>query len=206
MAAAITFLGRKSDGTDQNLLGSGLGFYGPTFGSSVQVGQYQDSMFITDGTGQNQGPQVNNTKFTSSSGVELNGLAVASVQNLPNISGTLNIRFTFDSPVKTQNAQLFVYDRVNKNNPASGVTPQVAELIHTSTDPLVLGSGDALWIQASGSGAIVDLVSGAGTSGTSVSGVNTVDAQHDWYVAMSASPNSIGSKTQFGLFVQLEFL
>jgi len=29
---------------------------------------------------------------------------------------------------------------------------------------------------------------------------------HDWYVAMSASPDSIGSKTQYGLYFTLEYL
>jgi len=30
--------------------------------------------------------------------------------------------------------------------------------------------------------------------------------RHDWYVAMSASPDSIGSKTQYGLYFTLEYL
>lgn len=30
--------------------------------------------------------------------------------------------------------------------------------------------------------------------------------RHDWYVALSASPNSIGSKTDFGLYFTLEYL
>jgi len=31
-------------------------------------------------------------------------------------------------------------------------------------------------------------------------------ARHDWYVALSASPDSIGSKTQYGLYFTLEYL
>ena len=30
--------------------------------------------------------------------------------------------------------------------------------------------------------------------------------RHDWYIAMSASPDSIGSKTQYGLYFTLEYL
>ena len=37
-----------------NLSGSGLGFYGGGFGYSVQVGAYQDTTFITNGTGTSQ--------------------------------------------------------------------------------------------------------------------------------------------------------
>jgi hypothetical protein len=29
---------------------------------------------------------------------------------------------------------------------------------------------------------------------------------HDWFVGISASPNSIGSKTEYGLYVSLEYL
>jgi hypothetical protein len=32
------------------------------------------------------------------------------------------------------------------------------------------------------------------------------DTQHDWYLVLSASPDSIGSKTLYGLWVSLEYL
>jgi hypothetical protein len=38
------------------------------------------------------------------------------------------------------------------------------------------------------------LVASPGTSGFSPNGVGTIDTQHDWYVALSASPDSVGSK------------
>jgi hypothetical protein len=50
------------------------------------------------------------------------------------------------------------------------------------------------------------LIASPGTSGLSPSGADTVDVQHDWYVAISGSPDSIGSKTQYGLYVSLEYL
>ena len=31
-------------------------------------------------------------------------------------------------------------------------------------------------------------------------------ARHDWYAALSASPHSIGSKTQYGLYFTVEYL
>lgn len=37
-------------------------------------------------------------------------------------------------------------------------------------------------------------------------GVAHQSTQHDWYVALSASPDSIGSKTQYGLYFTLEYL
>ena len=32
----------------ENIVGSGLGFYGSTFGSSVQIGSFQDRTFVTN--------------------------------------------------------------------------------------------------------------------------------------------------------------
>jgi len=37
-------------------------------------------------------------------------------------------------------------------------------------------------------------------------GAAHVSTAHDWYVALSASPDSIGSKTDFGLYFTLEYL
>jgi hypothetical protein len=31
-------------------------------------------------------------------------------------------------------------------------------------------------------------------------------ARHDWYVALSSEPESIGSKTQYGLYFSVEYL
>ena len=38
------------------------------------------------------------------------------------------------------------------------------------------------------------------------SGAALSDYRHDWYVALSASPDSIGSKTNYGLYFTLEYL
>jgi len=38
------------------------------------------------------------------------------------------------------------------------------------------------------------------------SGESCRATRHDWYVGLSASPDSIGSKTDFGLYFTLEYL
>ena len=52
--AEITF----GIGSQQNIAGSGLGFYGATFGSSVQIGSFQDTTFVTNAAGTAQGPSA----------------------------------------------------------------------------------------------------------------------------------------------------
>ncbi len=108
MAATISFL--AGQGAMVPLAGSGLGFYGSSFGTSIQVGQYQDSTFITSSDGSVQGPAANNLKkAASTSGVTWNGSVDTTLQDIPNASGTVNVRFTFDSAVKTQNGEVRVY-------------------------------------------------------------------------------------------------
>lgn len=214
MAAAVIFL--AADGlSEQNLNGSGLGFFGTGgFGFSVQVDSYNDRTFITNGAGTIQGFETDNNKFLdggafgtepSVSGVTLLGSGLL-LSQVPNYLSTLNVRFTNDTAVTTQNVILYIHDRVNKVNAPSGVKCQVAEIIHIGDDNGPVGSGDSVWIRASGDGATVPLVSGPGMSGFSPAGTATSADRHDWFVAVSPTPLSIGSKTEFGLFVELEFL
>ena len=44
----------------QNIVGSGLGFYGSRFGSAGQIGAFQDTTFVTNAAGTSQGPAANN--------------------------------------------------------------------------------------------------------------------------------------------------
>lgn len=191
----------------QNLSGSGLGFYGGGFGDSVEVGEYQDTTFITDGNGTSQGPQVNNIKYLNTASGEINGAGSGvPLTAIPNYLATLNIRFSHGSAVKTQNAKLRIYDRSDIDNPASGVTTKVAEIIHPDQVQNDNGSGSTEWSSLAGSGVIMSLVSSPGTSGERPNGSETSDVRHDWYCSISASPDSIGSKTLFGLYFAVEYL
>ena len=214
MAAVVSFI--AGDGaTEEDLVGSGLGFFGAGgFGFSVQVGDFQDRTFITNGAGSIQGNEVDNNKFLNTgnftggggtSGVTVLGSGLLLTQ-LQNELAVLNIRFTNDTAVTTQNGIVYIFDRTNKNNDPSGVTCQVAEIIHLAPNNADVGSGDTIWTDAAGSGATVAIADSPGVSGTSPLGPNTSETRHDWFIALTASPDSIGSKTLFGLFVELEFL
>ena len=186
-----------------SLGGSGLGFYGSSFGASVAVNDYQDKTFITDGNGTLQGPEAWNTKFINANSGSLAGGAAQSLRSIPNYQGGINVRFQNpSSAVQTQNAKLRIYDRASINNAAVGVTTKVAELIHPWTTQLPSGSGSTAWLTPAGSSVIVSMSNNPGISGL-FGGNHTI---HDWYAVVSASPNSIGSKTQYGLYFSVEFL
>lgn len=190
-----------------NLAGSGIGFYGANFGDSVDVGEYQDSCFITNGAGTSLGPQIDNIKWLNSGSGTVNGTTSGiPLTAIPNYLATLNIRFVHSVAVKTQNAKLYCYDRTSIANPASGVTFKAAELIHPDTVQNNNGSGDTVWLTLAGTGVYMDLVASPGMSGLRPNGAETSADRHDWYTAMSASPDSVGSKTQFGVYFSVEYL
>jgi|TARA_R110000751_G_scaffold157076_1_gene262505 hypothetical protein len=235
--AAISFLAGST--SINNLAGSGLGFFGGSFGQSVQINQFQDTTYITDGAGTTQKGAANNVKYATDTTAYAPGIVPATgLKYIPNEKATLNIRFTNDSAVRTQNVKLRIFDRVNKNHAASGVITRVAEIIHPNTSYAVLGSGDDKWwgstshtgsdaqgtylgstnasdrlpdgtLTVGGSGVYVPLAQSPGAAGAYAGAGDTNTGQytqHDWYVAITASPDSIGSKTQYGLYVELEYL
>lgn len=205
--ATITF--HADEFQVENLNGSGLGFYGSGFGNSVDVGSFNETTFITDANGTIQGPQVNNIRWThAESGIINSAGAGVNITQIPNYLATINIRFTHTSAVKTQNGVVRIYDRTTTTNAASGVTTYVAELIHPDTVQNDNGSGDAEWINStSGTSSVaITLVDSPGYSGERESGSETYSDQHDYYLAITASPDSIGSKTDYGMYVELEYL
>lgn len=196
-----------------NLNGSGLGFFGSGgFGNSVAVGSYQDTTFITDGNGVAQGPQGNNVKWVHPNSGQVGGSTNVLLTSLPNYQTTLNVRFNHTSAVRTQNARLYIYDRTSLSNAPTGVTCAVSHVVHPNPTQGAGGSGLSTWEFPTGSSYVNASVlsNGAtwspGTSGLSPNGANTSDLNHDWYFAISASPNSVGSKTLFGLWFQTEYL
>ena len=198
---------------DLKLGGSGLAFFGSSgFGSSVEVGKYQGTTFVSDGNGATKGAQAQNIKFhNAGSGILGSAASGIGLQAIPNYQSTLNIRFTHSSQVKAQNCELRIYDRSNINNAASGVTTKVAEIIHPRVTQTATGSGDSQWITPRGSGVVVNFANSPGVSGFFAGdGVSVISqkqsTRHDWYAALSASPDSIGNKTQFGLFFALEYI
>lgn len=205
MVAEINFYATENQ--IQNLNGSGLGFYGSSFGQSVEVGAYQDSTYITSSTGTVEGPQATNIKYTHPSSGSINGLDSVNLLDVPNYLATLNIRFTNDTAVKCQNPRFYVYDRSNINNNPSGVLCKVAEIIHPNpTQTGLTGSGSSSWATVQGSGSVLTLTNTSpGYSGLSPSGDSTYDTRHDWYLAISSSPSSVGSKT-FAGYVSVEYL
>lgn len=206
--AEIKFFAPGTDSQIYNLNGSGVGFYGTGFGNSVAVASYQETTFITNSNGTAEGPQIHNIMWLAEdSGVIDSAAAGVPLTKIPNNLATLNVRFEHTSAVKTQNTKLRIFDRVSIDNAASGVLTQVCEIIHPDPVQNDNGSGDTTWheFDATTGGVEIDLVASPGESGLRPNGPNTSDDRHDYYVAISASPSSIGAKT-FAMYVELEYV
>ncbi len=83
--AAISFMAGAT--TVNNLAGSGLGFFGGSFGQSVQINQFQDTTFITDGAGTTQKGAADNVKYATdttayAAGIVFVGMDIAGVNAL----------------------------------------------------------------------------------------------------------------------------
>jgi hypothetical protein len=188
-----------------NLGGSGLGFYGDGgFGYSINVGEYQGRTFITDSNGVVKNSEIQNVKyFAPDSGILGQVGSGINLLNIPNNQSTLNIRFTNDTPLQVQDAKLYIYDRININNAPSGVTTKIAEIIHPYPTQDPTGSGSNHWITTNQ----LNLSNSPGISGFMAVGSGSIvtDTQHDFYVGISCSPNSIGSKL-FGMYFSCSYL
>ena len=194
---------------------SGLGFYGDDgFDSAVPLRSFQGHTFVTNPAGDDQGFEANNCKLcvtggwsgvTGVSGVIVgqlsNGIAL---DNLPNYLSTFNVRLVADAAVQVQNARIYFFDGEDLSHAPSGLDFYAAEIRHTSRLQTDVGDGDQVWTSVHGTTAPLSLVNSPGTSGLRPNGDLTVDTRHDWYVAVSCSPNTPGSK-QFSMLVELEY-
>lgn len=204
MAATLKFY---ADGTEL-VGGSGVAFAGANWGASVAVGDYQQTSWISNAAGTANSAQIDNLKFVNTqSGMVNSATSGINVKCFPNSVATLNPRFENDTAVKTQNAQLRIYDRTSINNGASGVTTKVYEIKHFDSTQGHTGSGAAVWTSFGSLSGVLNLGSSPGSGGLDAGGGgNHVSAQHDYYIGLSASPDSIGSKTNYGLYMSLEYL
>ena len=214
--------------------GSGIGFYGAGFAISVPVGSKQTTTFVTDATGANQGAQLNNTTYITSGTANLAGTVNVNsaslpinLNNLPNYLCPLNVRFTHSEAVKVQNCKLRIFDRENISNPATGVVTYIYEARHPATSQSLSnlshrGRNDNSWYEFDPLEGMSDMpiTASPGVSGTNTNSQDTStnlgyltnqgslnsSLRHDWYLALSSEPVTIGSKTQYGLYFTVEYL
>ena len=167
---------------------------------------------------------------------ESNGGSAKNLDTLPNYLAPLNVRFSHTEAVRVQNCKLRIFDRNSITNHASGVVTYVYEVRHpldseTSNSLNHRGITDGhYWTEFdsadSSSPSDMKFTDSPGISGfnsDSTDSANTAtkwndatdaallgsthaSTRHDWYIALSAEPVTIGSKTDYGLYFTCEYL
>lgn len=141
--ATIKFFGNVTDDT-QDLLdhqaGSGIGFFGSSFGIPVPLTEVQQTTWVTTSDGATAGNQLNNcAQFSTGSEtvqgqVKINGADPINLSNLPNYLSTLNIRFEHDSAVIASQPKIIIFNRQSITSHAVDVITYVYESRHPVSD------------------------------------------------------------------------
>lgn len=197
MATVLSFLNPSNPAQEILPAASGglntIGFYGPAFGFSVKVGEYNETTYRTTEDGQTDGGALPNLKYANVSGAFVGPSIVAEeLLSISNTEATVRVRLTTDSAVGTQNTNFRSFDKSSIDNAPSGVTVQAAEIIKPGAPQ---GSGDQFWMAIQGSGSVLSLDDQV-----------TPATEHNWYIGLSSLPTSIGEKTNFAFYFETEFL
>lgn len=171
-----------------------VGFFGGSFGLSIRVGEYNETTYRTNENGTTDGGALPNLKFANISGAFVaSEITATELLEIDNDESTIKVQLDTDSAVGTQNTKFRAYDKNSIDNNPSGVTVRAAEIRKDQTS--VRGSGDTNWTNIKGSGTVLSL-----------DNQPTTATQHEWFIGLTASPNSIGEKTNFAFYFETEFL
>lgn len=164
-------------------------FAAATFDSAIEVGSYNDTTHVESSVGANDssGNTPKNSKFISQTGgtggdsqVDIGGGTV-DLDSISTANSPLKINFAHGSGVAVSAHIFYAYDGSTPATGPTGVTFVAAE------------QGDANWTAAEGSGSALSITD----SGSSTS--------HNFYILLSASPDSVGEKTAFVLRDELTY-
>jgi len=171
---------------------------------AVIVDNYQDSTYVTGVSGFNMGVapfgllasgELLNSKYIDASTANVEGDPAVPLTDVPQQSGTLLVRFEPSGivEVRTQNVLLRTVV-LNANSGVNNVDDVVVGLKVQGFEP----GADAGWTQTAGTGALDNRLFFLDH--------NVVDLRHDFFATLSASPENVGQRNDFGFFLIVEFL
>lgn len=185
--ATFTWTGQGTDNSTNQTIGATdvVRFSGAAWGDNVTVSAYQDSTHVeaSGGTHTCSTVHLHNTKYNNATTVSIDGAGAVSLSGSVPATGAcpLKINFADASSVVTTGGLFYAYDGSTTTNAPTGVTFQALEQSDTS------------WTNAEGSAAAVTIND------------DTASTSHDYYFAISASPESVGEKTAFKLRIELTY-
>jgi len=197
--ATITFEGYMGSSPDWTDLGANTLVFSSSLtdlATAVTVSSYQDGTHAGNGdpgTDQCGTNHMNNVKYLTSSTMSVDGAASEDITdaNLATTECTLRLHFNHTGAVAVTLAKFYAFDGSTPTNVATGVTVYAFERGRSATTWTQINDGNT--VGGNNTGERLDLAdSGSATD-------------HYWYIAISASPNSVGAKTSFDFGMTLTY-
>ena len=172
MALSTTFVLQGTSPTTIEATDS-LAFSDGTFGNPIQVSSYNGGTHVrsSGGVDDSASNTPNNNKYVAS-GTGDWGDGTESLANILDGECALKMTIAYDTTITVTDITMYAYDGTTPANAPTGTTVQLAE------------QGDSAWTQAHGS-----------ASALAIDDSTTPATSHDFYVAISASPSSVGTKS-----------
>jgi hypothetical protein len=160
-----------------------IGFYGATWDTAIEVGEYQTTTHVEDDENAHQCTvaHLSNTKYLGAALVDINGGGSEDVANILTSECALKINFADAASVTTTACTFWADDG------ATGTA------VPTDITFYALEQGDAAWTNAEGSAAALTIND------------DEASTSHDYYIAISASPEAVGDLEAFRLQIQLTY-
>lgn len=154
-----------------------------TFDNPITVSSYNDGTHTrsSGGADDSSGNTPNNVKYVAS-GTGDWGDGTESLADILDAECTLKLTVAFDSSITVTDITMYGYDGTTTTDAPVGLDLQLAE------------SGDAAWTNADGSAAALTITDS-----------DTPATSHDFYVAISASPSSVGVKSANKIRVEFTY-
>jgi len=170
-------------GTTPTTIGAtdSIAFSDGTFGNAITVASYNDGTHVrsSGGADSSDGNTPNNVKYVAS-GTGDWGDGTENIANMTTGEATLKLTISEDSSITVTDITMYAYDGDTTTNAPSGMDVQLAE------------QGDAAWTNADGSAAAL-----------AIADSDTPATDHHFYIAVSATPSSVGVKS--GNKIRCEF-
>lgn len=159
------------------------------FDSNITVGEYNDTTHVKTSGAANKssGNTPNNVKFISQAGGTGGdsqadwGDGTEDLDAILDAECTLKINFSDAASVATTSAIFYAYDGTTTTSGPTDITFVAAE------------QGDTNWTAAEGSGSALALAD------------QSAATSHDFFIACSASPDSVGLKSDFTVRIELTY-
>lgn len=174
--------------------GSHIGFFGENFGESVPLDNYQSTTVSTNSLGTINDGALPNVKFINTTQGDW-GSGTQNLTLLSSSDATLHIQLTSGSAFRLQAVNLYAYSG------SFAVGPTGSGSISASAPP----DANIMGYEAGGANASWTYMSGSVAPLALTPHINSAVQNHDYYVAISASPIVTGVNTVISLALYTEW-